>query len=68
METLELKIQGMRCDGCVKSVTRVLSALPGVHAVEVSLAEGRANVRFDPARTGREAFAQAVERAGYRCP
>jgi len=67
METLELKIQGLHCDGCVKSVTRVLSAIAGVDAVDVSLAEGRAMVRFDFSRTGREAFARAVERAGYHC-
>jgi len=27
METVELKVEGMDCEGCVKSVTRMLSGL-----------------------------------------
>ena len=30
METTTLKVDGMSCGGCVKSVTNVLAALPGV--------------------------------------
>ena len=40
METLEFKVEGMDCDGCVKSVTRMLTGIAGVEKVEVSLAEG----------------------------
>ena len=68
METLELKIDGMHCDGCVKSVTRTLTALPGVEKVDVSLAEGKANVSYDPARAGVAEFRRAVERAGFKAP
>ena len=28
METVELKVEGMDCEGCVKSVTRMLSGVP----------------------------------------
>ena len=38
METVQLKIEGMHCDGCVKSVTRTLSAIAGVGRVEVRAA------------------------------
>ena len=65
METLELKVEGMTCGGCVKSVTRVLTGIPGVASADVSLEEGRARVAYDPAQTGAEALKQAVERAGY---
>lgn len=68
MESLQLKIEGMHCDGCVRSVTRMLSALPGVERVEVSLAENRADVSFDPAKTGVAEFRRAVERAGFKAP
>ena len=47
METIDLKIQGMTCGGCVKSVTRVLTGVAGVTAVDVSddvLALARSNV------------------------
>jgi len=66
METVDLKIEGMTCGGCVKSVTRVLSGVAGVSCADVSLEEARAHVTFDPARTGVEAMKQAVERAGFK--
>lgn len=68
MDKIELKVEGMHCDGCVKSVTRTLTAIPGVESVEVSLAEGKANVGYDAARTGPAEFKRAVERAGFKAP
>ena len=68
METVELKVEGMDCEGCVKSVTRMLSGLPGVDAVDVSLAAASAKVTYDPAKSGLADFKRAVERAGYRAP
>jgi Cu+-exporting ATPase len=47
-------------------VTRVLSAVPGVRSVDVSLAAGRASIRYDPSRTGADDLRHAVERAGFR--
>ena len=68
METVELKVEGMDCDGCVKSVTRMLSGVAGVQKVDVSLAEGRATVTYDPAKAKIPDMKRAVERAGYKAP
>lgn len=68
METVELKVEGMDCDGCVKSVTRTLSGVPGVQKVDVSLALGNAKVTYDPAKAGIAEMKRAVERAGYKAP
>jgi copper chaperone len=68
METVELKVEGMDCEGCVKSVTRMLSGVPGVQKVKVSLAEGKASVTYDPAQSGLAEMKRAVERAGYKAP
>ena len=68
MDTVEIKVEGMDCDGCVKSVTRMLSAVPGVSSVDVSLAQARARVTYDPAKAGLADFRRAVERAGYKSP
>lgn len=68
METIELKVEGMDCEGCVKSVTRMLSSLPGVEKVDVSLAAAKASVTYDPAKSGVEQMKRAVERAGYKAP
>ena len=68
MDTVELEVEGMDCQGCVKSVTRMLSALPGVSGVDVSLEQGRARVTYDPAKADVPAMKKAVERAGYKAP
>lgn len=68
MDTAELKIEGMDCEGCVKSVTRMLSAVPGVQKVDVSLAEARAMVTYDPKKAGMADMKKAVARAGYKAP
>ena len=68
METVELKVEGMDCEGCVKSVTRMLSGVPGVQNVKVSLADANAKVTYDPAKTGIEQMKKAVQRAGYKAP
>ena len=58
----------MSCEGCVKSVTRALQAVPGVQKVQVLLDERRAEVTYDPARTGVAELKRAVENAGYEVP
>jgi copper chaperone len=68
METAEIKISGMTCQGCVKSVTRSLQGVAGVQGVDVSLAEHKAKVTYDPARTGVDELRRAVERAGFEAP
>ena len=58
----------MTCEGCVKSVSRTLAGVPGVDHVNVSLAEARAEVTYDPQRTSVADLKKAVERAGYETP
>jgi copper chaperone len=65
METALLKIEGMTCEGCVKSVTRTLQGVAGVQDVDVSLSEANARVTYDPAKIGVADLKRAVERAGY---
>jgi uncharacterized membrane protein YraQ (UPF0718 family)/copper chaperone CopZ len=51
-DRLELTVTGMRCNGCVDSVTRALTEIDGVAGASVDLAGGRALVRgprLDPA-------------------
>lgn len=63
METV-IKVGGMSCGGCVKSVTNVLSALPGVKKAEVSLEKKEARVEHDPSAT-LAAMKQAIIEAGF---
>ncbi|MCK7498205.1 MAG: heavy-metal-associated domain-containing protein [Comamonadaceae bacterium] len=45
-------MNGMKCGGCVKSVTNVLQELPGVARAEVSLERGEAPHRVRPGQAG----------------
>lgn len=65
MTDLTLSITGMTCGGCVRSVTGVLQALPGVESVSVSLQPGQAQVRFDDAQVTPAQLTAAVEDAGF---
>jgi len=62
-----LPVAGMTCASCVAHVEKAIARVPGVGAVAVNLATGRAEVTFTgPADVA--AVAQAVERAGYAVP
>ena len=65
MEKIDIGVGGMSCQGCVKNVTAVLQALPGVAEVKVTLETGTARIAYDPATVGAEQFRAAVENAGF---
>ena len=65
METVTLKVTGMTCTGCVRSVKRVLEKVQGVVSVEVSLERAEAVVGFDPMKASRTELTTAVHAAGY---
>ena len=65
MEQVTLKVNGMTCQGCVRSVKKVLESVAGVQSADVSLEKAQAQVVFDPARANVEQFKAAVEDAGY---
>jgi copper chaperone CopZ len=60
--TLTLAIGGMSCDGCVASVTRVLSRLPGVRVLEVAV--GSAKIATAPQFPEAD-LTRAIEKAGF---
>lgn len=64
MAITTLRVKGMTCEGCVRSVTRALSAVEGVSQVDVSLEKGEAVVTHADA-TPASALREAVEEAGY---
>lgn len=65
MENTRIKIDGMSCQGCVRNISGVLAALPGVATAEVSLEDAAAQVSFDPAQIDRAALCAAIEDAGF---
>jgi copper chaperone len=65
METITLEVNGMTCDGCVRSVTKALKALPGVGDVEVSLAKAEVRIAYTPREVSIERLKAAIDDAGY---
>jgi copper chaperone len=59
---VELSVQGMHCDGCVKRVANLLAKVEGVDAPEVSL--GHASFEADDEACA-EAARAALVKAGY---
>ena len=65
MDSIVIKVGGMSCQGCVRNVTGVLTAIPGVDAVDVSLEAGEARVAYDAQQVGAERLRAAIEDAGF---
>ena len=59
---IAIGVEGMSCDGCVRSLTRALLATEGVTSAEVSLEEKAARVEGSAKR---EALEAAVRGAGF---
>ena len=62
-QTTTFEIDDMHCEHCVASVREALAGVDGAEPETVEI--GHATARYDPARTGPEALAEAVEEAGY---
>ncbi|MDQ2917940.1 MAG: heavy-metal-associated domain-containing protein [Pseudomonadota bacterium] len=55
----------MSCGGCVRSVTRAVSQLPGVQKVDVSREKKAATIEYDGAAIKPGAIVAAIEAAGF---
>jgi copper chaperone len=60
-----INVEGMSCDHCKMAVTKAVSELEGVSAVEVSLENKTVSVDFEEERLSIDAIKQAIEGQGY---
>ena len=65
-QTAELKIEGMTCASCVKTIEKVVSGLEGVHGIRVNLSFENARVEYDPEQLPMEKIREKIEEIGYR--
>jgi copper chaperone len=63
MESLNLTIEGMSCEHCVRAVKGRLAATPGIEVEDVQV--GSARLRYDPQRTSPDAIEEAIADEGY---
>jgi Cu+-exporting ATPase len=62
----DLPIEGMTCASCANTIERRLAKQPGVTSANVNFATKVATVKYDPAATGPEQLARAVDDIGYK--
>ncbi|AGK60327.1 copper-(or silver)-translocating P-type ATPase [Archaeoglobus sulfaticallidus PM70-1] len=65
-KAITVKIGGMSCAMCAKSIETTVSKLPGVKSVSVNLSTESARIIFDSSTTSLEDIKQAIESVGYR--
>lgn len=63
---VELTVEGMTCQGCVRSVQRKLSKVTGVQSAHVDLEAGRATVEYDDSLANLAQLVDAIEQIGYQ--
>lgn len=64
VQTVELAVTGMTCGACKFAVKTALKRLDGVQKVDVSYAEKKATVGYDPQRVTPEQLAEAINATG----
>ena len=64
-ETCVIKVEGMTCSYCAKTVETTLNKEAGVSSVELDLATGLATVTYDKEKTTPEIIAQNVTKKTY---
>lgn len=65
MTTHTLQVKGMHCASCASIITKKLSGLPGVHAVDVNFATEQAQLNFDATQMSVPRMNQEIETLGY---
>ena len=63
-----MRVSGMTCRNCSRSVERKLSATPGVTKATVDLVNASAVVEYEADVVKPEALAHAVRQLGYAVP
>jgi Cu+-exporting ATPase len=65
-KTVTIKIAGMSCASCVKTIETAIGKLPGIKSVSVNLATESARLTYDPSKTSLNDIENAIEEAGYK--
>jgi Cu+-exporting ATPase len=66
MENKILKIEGMTCASCAKTIERVSKKIPGVEEANVNFATEKLNIKYDESKIKLEDIQSAVKKAGYK--
>jgi Cu+-exporting ATPase len=60
-----IRITGMTCTTCARTVEKGLSQTPGVEQADVNFASEKASIKYDPAKVGLDKIKNIVSQLGY---
>ena len=63
---VEIKVDGMTCNGCVNKVKTSLEKTTGVKSAEVSLKSNSAVVLYDDSKTDESSLKKAINSSGFK--
>ena len=65
-DSVVIKVGGMTCANCVRSIETVLGGLDGVSNVRVNMGNERAYIDFDPGQVTLKDMKRVIDEAGYQ--
>lgn len=65
MENTHLKLRGMSCASCAKTIEDTIRSVDGVHRCSVNFGAEQATVTYDKRKTNLKAICDAVDAVGY---
>ena len=60
-----LKVEGMSCQHCVKTVSETVGKMAGVQRVDVNLDQKKVTIEFDESQTKLEEVSAQIVEAGF---
>ena len=66
VQKVNIKVEGMTCQGCVDKVKSALQKVEGVKEAEVSLKDNLALVTFDADKTNEKELRKAISSSGFK--
>ena len=65
LETIQMRVTGMSCEGCENAVQKALTRIEGVEDVSASHAASVVGVTYDPEKVTRTMLKERIELLGY---
>jgi len=65
MNTLDLTIDGMHCDGCAGRIQSLLEKEAGISEITISAKAGTGQIAYSPHLTNEKQIVAIIERAGF---
>lgn len=66
MKNIELKIEGMHCNGCSTRLQKILNKTEGIESAEVNLEEKNAKIQYNEERITIDNIKEVIEDAGFK--